>query len=249
MYKASVIMNTWNQENKGWLQEAIDSYLNQDNVEIQLIISTVAGDTSMDVLKSYGSKIDICLNEKPCIFSQINKAFKMVKNPWICYAASDDVALPNKVYDEIKYCIDNDAKVCCSSFYKTDEKLNLGTQFKVQDKFRIETLLKGCYISDCSMIHESIWAKYGPFDIKMDNMAFWDFWIRIGSEESKAFTFNKDATWLYRQHSSARHTKRVGNEKKIIKREAARKRMMRKHVNLLKKHNLENLLKIDHYKT
>ena len=52
MYKASVIINTLN-DREDWLREAVDSYLQQENVEIQLIVSTIEDDSSLSVLKDY----------------------------------------------------------------------------------------------------------------------------------------------------------------------------------------------------
>ena len=84
--------------------------------------------------------------------------------------------------------------------------------------------------------------------METENMAHWDFWIRVATDHPDVFMLNEEPTWLYRQHSAARHAKRVGNKDKILKRENARKKMLKKHQKLLKKYNLESLLTIDLYK-
>ena len=246
MHKVSVIMNTWN-ENPQWLKEAAESYLQQKNIIIQLIVSTVKGDPSISLLKNY-SHIEFCINEKPDIYSQLNKACELVQYPWVAYAASDDIALPTKLFDEINMCLDNNKKICSSAFHKTDENLNIMSTYKVPENYSMVDNLRGNYVSDCALLSTDILKEYGPFDMEMDNMAHWDFWLRMATIDPDVFIFNKEATWLYRQHPNARHTKRQAQIDKIKKREAARKRMMQKHYHLLEKYNVEHLASMDYYK-
>jgi len=246
MYKASVIINTWN-ENPFWLEAAVESYLNQKNVIIQLIVSTVEGDPSLTSLKNR-PQVEFCINGRPDIYEQLNKACELIRYPWFVYAASDDVALPTKLFDEISLCLDNDKKICSSAFHRTEEDLNIVSTYKVPEKYSLVDNLRGCVVSDCALISTDILKEYGPFDMEMDNMAHWDFWLRVATIDPGVFIFNKEATWLYRQHSNARHVKREGQVDKIKKREAARKRMMQKHYHLLEKYNVEHLAVLDYYK-
>jgi hypothetical protein len=239
-------MNTWN-ENPCWLEAAVESYLNQKNVIIQLIVSTVEGDPSIALLKNY-PQLEFCINEKSGIYEQLNKACELICYPWFAYAASDDIALPTKLFDEINMCLDNNKKICSSACHKTDGDLNIISTYKVPDSYSIVDNLRGCFVSDCALVSTEILKKYGPFDEAMDNMAHWDFWLRVAIVDPNVFIFNKEATWLYRQHSNARHIKRQGQVNKIKKREAARKRLMQKHYHLLEKYGAEHLASINSYK-
>jgi len=246
MHKVSVIMNTWN-ANPGWLEDAVESYLNQKNVIIQLIVSTTEGDPSVALSKNY-PQLEFCINEKPDIYQQLNKACELIRYPWFAYAASDDIALPTKLFDEISICLNNNKKICSSAFHKTDEDLNIKSTYKVPENYSMVDNLKGNYVSDCSLLSTDILKEYMPFDESVDNMAYWDLWLRVATVDPGVFIFNKEATWFYRQHSNARHSKRRGQVNKIKKREAARKRMMQKHYHLLEKYNVENLASLDIYK-
>lgn len=247
MYTASVIINTYN-GNQSWLIDAVDSYLNQKNVDIQLIVSTVEKDPSLITLKGYSDKIDFCISDYPNIYYQTNNGLKLVKKEWFAGAAGDDIANNDKIYEEIEVCLANNKKICSSGFTITDENLKAIVKRGKQREYSLEQHLKGNFVSDCSLIHSSLLKDYGPFDLNCGNHAFWDFWIRIAKDHPEYFIFDEKSRWLYRQHSNAQHIKRSKNKRKIIKNEAEHKAMLNKHIDILKKFNSEHLLYKKKYK-
>ena len=246
MYNASIIINTYN-GNQEWLNEAVESCLGQKNVNIQLIVSTVKGDPSIRLLKKY-SKIDFCINDRPGIYLQLNNALKFIKNEWFAYAAGDDIVFNTKIYEEIEICLKNNKKICSSGFVVTDEKLNKIAKRGKNRLYSLKDNLKSNFVSDCSLIHKSVLDKFAPFSLECGNHAFWDFWIRVARKNSNYFIFDETSRWSYRQHAEAKHLKRVKDKSKIKKNEKERKIMLRRHEDLLKKFNLEHLLKINKYK-
>ena len=245
-YNASVIINTFN-GNQKWLLDAVHSYLDQKDVNIQLIISTVKGDLSLSTLSSI-SNIEFCINKQPGIYSQLNNALSLIKNDWFCYAAGDDIAVKTKVKDEIDSCNRRGSKICASGFFITDLHLNEIRRCGTNMSYDISEHLSRNMISDCALIHTSLIKKYGPFDLRCGNHGFWDFWLRVGKEHPEYFLLEETPRWHYRQHSEAKHAKRAKNIKKIEKNERERKLMLNKHIDLLKKYNKMNLLKITKYK-
>ena len=83
MKTVSVIMNTYN-EREDYLRKAIESYLSQEKVKVQLIVSTVEGDKNINILQEY--KCNIALLEKERhpgkspvgSYMQINQALLLV---------------------------------------------------------------------------------------------------------------------------------------------------------------------------
>lgn len=255
MYKASVIINTLN-DREDWLREAVDSYLQQENVEIQLIVSTIEDDSSLSVLKDYPN-IDFCVTKKyehsqskSPRYYQLNNAMKLAKHPWWCFAAGDDVALPNKIFKEISMCLEHDSNICSSAIYKTDEQLNITSTTQMPEKYLgLSKHLAGNFVADCSLINIDLWREFGPFDTSLEQMAHWDFWLRVFSVyDENLIVFNSEPTWLYRIHDKCVHQRDRKSKQRAQHREASRKRMMQKHYHLLENYNVEHLATQDIYK-
>lgn len=228
MNNATVIINTYNQGRQDWLKQAIDSYINQNNVDLHIIVSTVENDPCLSLLEQYNN-IQVVLNKQPGIYTQLNEAIQHVSTDWFAYAAGDDVSLPNKICTEIDQCIQTGAKICCSAFHHTDSNLQTTSLYNVVSEYSLNRLYSGCYISDCSLIHKDILDEFMPFDVNVGNHAFWDLWIRVGKKYGKdVFCFNKTPTWLYRRHSEQNSNRT--NSKHLLNEQ-------QKHI-LYKKHNL-----------
>jgi glycosyltransferase involved in cell wall biosynthesis len=246
MDNASVIINTFN-GNQKWLLDAVMSYVNQLDINVQIIISTVVGDKSIETLKEIPG-VEFCINKKPGIYSQLNNALPLIKNEWFCYAAGDDIAVETKVRDEINACKSSGAKICASGFFITDSNLKETNRYGTDMKYDISEHLSRNMISDCALMHSSLIKRYGPFDPSCGNHGFWDFWLRIGKEHPEYFLLDKTPRWHYRQHSDAKHAARKRDSAKIDKNERERKVMLKKHLDLLKKYGKEKLLKVRKYK-
>ena len=204
-YKASIIVCTF-KGNQTHLKEAVRSYLYQTDCDIQLIISTVDGDQSLNTLLGYD--VDIVTQKTPSIYGQLNNATKYIKNDWWCYMSGNDVALPNKLKDEISLCESKKKKICYSAYNVVDENLNFIRTNQFQDSYSFEKNLEGNFIADTSLIHKSVSDVYLPFSSEFDNLGYWDFWLRIGKEHSDWFVYNPNPTWNYRVNNDSRHIKR-----------------------------------------
>ena len=229
-YKASVIINTIKEDKKN-LQLAIDSYKNQKNVDMQIIISTIIGDPAVDL--AHKNKVQVYINDKPGIYYQLNNALKIVKNEWFCYASGNDVAMPNKLWLEISKCIATKKKICYSNFYHTNETFKVIKQTTFYD-YDIRKHLQGNFVNDCATIHFSILKKYAPFSLKWGNHAYWDFWLRVYAGEGNIFCFNSIPTWKYRISSKSSHVIRAKNAKARKANRQLRYKMIRHHMNILK---------------
>lgn len=220
MIDVSIIMNTY-KENPKYLKEAIEGYLNQKNINIHLIISTVENDCSIEFIKNNynDNRIELCITKKinhtpGCegIYTQLNNATKYIKGEWFCYASSNDVPLLDKIEKEISMCKKYNKKICYSCFYVTDDKLKI-IKKKVFYPFNKIRLLKGNFVSDCSLIKSELLKKYLPFKTSNYNCGFWDLWLRIASKEGNVFIYNTNYSFYYRQTSKSAHTHRTLQQK------------------------------------
>lgn len=208
-YKASIIVCTF-KGNQIHLEEAVRSYLNQTDCDIQLIISTVEGDESLRTLADYD--VVFVTQKTPSIYGQLNNATKYIENEWWCYMSGNDVALPNKLRDEISLCIIHNKKICYSAYNVVDGQLKFVRKLEFLNSYSFEKNLEGNFIADTSTIHKSVSDAYLPFSMEFDNLGYWDFWLRIGKEHSDWFIYNPNSTWNYRVNEQSRHQKRKKDE-------------------------------------
>lgn len=224
-YDASVIINTYRNSDNN-LEEAIKSYLNQHGVNMQLIISTVKGDSSIKLAEKYN--LECCISDKPGIYEQLNKALSLIKNDYFAYASGNDVAYPNKMFDEIDHCVKANKMVCYSGFDYANADLKVYAT-KIFHDYNYERHLKGNFVNDCATIHKSMLDKYAPFKLEFKNHAYWDFWLRIFEGEGNVFVYNPNPTWIYRVSNKSSHVIRSKDEKKIQENNESRIKMLSTH--------------------
>jgi len=224
--KVSVVMNSYNEKPK-YLIEAIESYLNQKDVIVELIVSTVRGDSCIDICKKYPLKLVI--NEVPGIYSQLNAGMKAATGDWITYASSNDKALDTKLIDEVNMCINNNKEVCYSSFYKCDPTLNVKSTMKFSP-YNYETHLKGNFVSDCALFSKRLLDKYLPFEEEYGNFAYHSFWLRVFEGEGDVFVYNDNPTWLYRINNKSRHIKKQSDKSLLALENTQRENMLKAHL-------------------
>lgn len=223
----SVIMNSFN-EAEYKFHRAVNSILNQNNVKVQLLLSTVKNDNSIQWSKSYD--IEVIINETPGIYEQINATLPHIKGNYVAYSSSNDVMLSDKFSLEKNKLKEANKKVCYSAFYSTDENLEIIKTLKFKD-YDYLTHLRCNYVSDCALVEYSLFRKYTPFVLKYGNHAFYDLWLRIYEGEGDVFCYNDIPTWKYVISQSSQHIKREKDELKKKINEENRAFMLSFHKN------------------
>lgn len=110
----SIIIVVYNGAN--FIGGAIESVVNQDYPNLELIIiDGNSSDETMEIVKNYGTKIDIVLSEPDRgIYDAMNKGLILSRGDWIYFLGSDDELISNTVISSIfcDKCIDlNDADI------------------------------------------------------------------------------------------------------------------------------------------
>lgn len=227
----SVIMNTF-REKPDYLQDAVLSYVKQRNVNIQLIISTVENDPSIEFVRKKFSEeiyakdnlldhIEFCISTKKehpgrgiaGIYYQLNKATTLIKGEWFCYASSNDVAIITKCEQEIDACTEAKKSICYSAYAKVDARLK-NMRPVTFHSFNYLKLLKGNFISDCSLIRTELLREFLPFDDRYYNCGFWDLWLRVYNAKGNVFIYSPIISFLYRITPESTHIQR---EKEVAK--------------------------------
>lgn len=239
--KVSIIMNTYN-EKPPFLLQAIESYLSQIGVDVQLIISSVEDDSNINLIMSaYGNKVDLVIMMKKDhpgrsprgSFKQINNAFGVVEGDWFAFASSNDYASDDKCIREIDICEKKGKLICYSNFHHVDERsrIKLTTYFP---PYKVEKHLDGNFVSDCSLVKTELIRKYMPFrSEELGNYAYWDLWLRIYKEEGDVFALGLKPTWFYRQLKNSMHIERKNDDEETKRYAQQRKDFINMHKKLL----------------
>ena len=232
----SVIMNTYN-ENKLYLIQAIEAYLNQEKINVQLIISILENDNNLNFIKKKYPEINLCISTKiehpgrgvKGIFYQLNKATKFIKHNWFCYASSNDVVMTNKLYRELSLCKTYNKLVCYSNYITTNENLKI-IKRNIFPAFDYKTLLKGNFINDCALINTNLLRECLPFDNTFNNCGFWKMWLEIYVKYGDVFCYNRQHAFYYRQDKNSMHRQRLKNKKKMDLYQKTKSRMIFTHL-------------------
>lgn len=236
--RVSVVMNTLN-EKPEYLIKAIESYLNQVGVEVELIVSTVKGDKSVKLIKdNYPDVKIVTLTKKEHssngerspigAYLQLNNALKHVTGKYFCYASSNDYAKPNKLMSESNILERTNKKICYSAFEYVTDSGEITNRFRVRE-YDYASHLIGNFVSDCSMISTELLRKYTPFDLSVKNLGFWDMWLRVYKGEGDVFVNNPKPTWCYRQHKTSMRAIRLADPEKQKQELADREEMLNRH--------------------
>ena len=229
MKYSTTLINSYN-DNQKMLRRSVESCLSQDKVKVQIILSTVRGDLAIDTVRKISKDIDIVINDKPSIYKQINNALPLVKYDWFSFFSGNDIALKNKMRDEIDLCRGK-KKVCYSSYLKCRNGSDVKkAKFTGYCDYNYKKHLKGNFVSDVAVMHKSILDKYSPFREKFDKFAFYDLWLRICEGEGESvFVYNSKPTWLYLIDKNSLHQSRRRDEKRKLKFKLYRKFMLSHH--------------------
>lgn len=235
MEHVTVIMNSC-KEKPEYLKAAIESYLNQLDVKIQLIVSTIENDPCIKYIQTNYPSVGLCifpLSEHPGrspqgSFLQINRALPMMKGDWFCFASSNDTALPQKCRIETRLCILSGNEICYSAYNfitadGTHRRKQLFFNYDYQKHF------KGNFVSDCAMMSKRIVDKLLPFKVEYNNYAYWDLWLRAYEAYGNCFVYNSHPTWNYRTLANSMHIQRKKSSRKIAQTLRDRDNMLEAH--------------------
>lgn len=228
----TVIMNTYN-ENPIYLKQAIESYKTQKDV--QIIISTLEDDSNLKIYDNGYVDVVVFSSKKnhpgKCpkgSFYQLNRALEFIKGDYVCFASSNDVSLPKKLSMEQEMCI-NGKKVCYSSYIKTNANLKNRKLITFHD-YDYKRHLQTNFVSDCTLIETELFLKYTPFDLELNNYAYWNLWLKIYQGEGNVFVYNPKPTWLYRQDEDSMHIKRRKDPTLVRKHKLDKAKMLSQYI-------------------
>lgn len=117
MKKITIILCIYNAE--AYLHDALDSIVNQSiDIDEIIVIDDGSTDNSSPIVEEYISnkynKISLYKQSNKGLTVSLNKAIKISSGDYIVRMDADDISLPNRIEETIKYIEDNDLDSACT---------------------------------------------------------------------------------------------------------------------------------------
>lgn len=179
--KISVIMSVYNGEK--YLREAIESILNQTFTDFEfLIVNDGSTDGSSEIIQSYQDERARLINNEQNIglTKSLNKAIRQARGEYIARQDADDISLPNRFEEQIKY-FDRHPEVALlgTSVYKIDKQGKVVGRIIVPAK-PSGNLLKGNQFSHGStMFKREVVDRLGGYNELFRYCQDYELWGRI----------------------------------------------------------------------
>ena len=180
--RVSVIIPTYN---RGWIiEEAIDSVLNQDFSDFELIVvDDGSDDNTREILGAYANAITVLHQPNRGVSAARNRGIAEASGQLIAFLDSDDLWLPGKLTTQVKFFEEN-----ADAMINQTHEIWLRNGVRVNPKKRhhkfsgmiFERSLALCLVSPSAvMIRKSLFDIIGLFDERLPACEDYDLWLRI----------------------------------------------------------------------
>jgi len=182
--RISIVTPSFNQGK--FIRQTIDSVLEQDYPNLEyMIIDGGSTDNTIEILQSYGNRINWVSEKDQSQADAINKGLSMTSGEILAYINSDDCFLPD-VFDLVAQEFSQTGCLWLSGDYRIVDQDSREIQgfivgykrfWRKFSSKRVLSLLN--YIVQPSTFwHRDIWNLIGPFDINLRYVMDYDFWMR-----------------------------------------------------------------------
>ncbi|MDH3877469.1 MAG: glycosyltransferase [Desulfobacterales bacterium] len=178
----SVIIPTYN---RGWVvQEAIDSVLDQDFRDYELIVvDDGSDDNTREILGAYGKAITVLQQSNRGVSAARNRGIAEAAGRLIAFLDSDDLWLPRKLTTQVKFFAEN-----ADAVINQTQEIWIRNGVRVNPKKRhhkfsgmiFERSLALCLVSPSAvMIKKCLFDAVGVFDEQLPACEDYDLWLRV----------------------------------------------------------------------
>ncbi len=208
----SVIIPTFNCED--YIEEAIDSVLNQTYRKIEIIVvNDGSTDDTQEVLKKYGHKIILINQTNAGAPFARNRGLEIARGKYITFLDSDDIWQKSKIEKQVYYLErnknvglvycdwdmlikDNTGKFIHQDQSPAHSYVKYNTSGWIYNQLLFDSTLN----TSCVMIRDSIIKKVGKFNTKYLSGQDYDYWFRI-SRLTQVYKLDEKLA-SYRQHEN-----------------------------------------------
>ena len=210
MSKVSVIIPNYN--NAKYLGEAIDSALDQQGVELEVIVvDDGSTDDSRAIIESYGDRIRVVSQGNDGACAARNKGLSVASGEYIKFLDSDDILLSSVLAEQhaqSRALLEGSGKcIVYGNAIVTDQNRAILTPLyfsKTEDgqEATVEEMIGRSPLISMPLHRASLLRAVGGFDPRMPAGQEYDLHLRLYFHGAR-FIFQSTVCFEYRQHASA----------------------------------------------
>lgn len=187
-----------------YIKQAIDSVLNQDYPNIELIVlDDGSTDNTPEVLAGYGNQFFWESQKNMGQASTLNKGWRMAKGEILAYLSADDLLLPQATRKSVKCLLDHPDAVLCYGDFRLIDSESRAIRNVVAPEYNYRDMVTrficapgpGAYFWNSAFINTDGW------DSSFRQYPDYDYWLRLGllgsfvhiSEQLAAFRVHEDS--------------------------------------------------------
>jgi glycosyltransferase involved in cell wall biosynthesis len=186
--KVSIIIPVYNAEQ--YLDECITSVLEQTYKDIEIIaVNDGSKDRSLEVLEKYSDKIKIIDKKNGGTPTALNAGIRIMTGEWFKWLSADDVLLKHAIMSLVqeaeKLGPASKDTIFYSNYNLVDHSSNIVGKFiepnyNSLSNFERNIILLDNYYGNgtTSLIHKSLFDKFGLFDEHIGFQEDYEFWLR-----------------------------------------------------------------------
>ena len=177
----SIIIPTYNYA--GYLDEAIQSVLNQDYPNVELIvIDDGSTDNTRDVLEKYTGRFYWETQNNMGQASTLNKGWQMSKGEILGRLSADDVLLPNAVSTTTRHLLENPDAVLAYCDYDLVDEGSSTLQRVIAPEMHYRDMIAKCVCppGPGAFFTREAYLAAGPWNNTLNQTLDYEFWLRLG---------------------------------------------------------------------
>ena len=208
----SVVMPSYNSEK--YIKDSIESVLNQTYPYWELlIVDDCSTDETVEIIKGFhDERIRLFQNEvnSGAAVSR-NLALREAKGKWIAFLDSDDLWLPSKLEEQIKFMHDNNYNFSYTDYRVCNNGVLTNKVITAPNKITFKKIKHYCYVATLTVMYD--YEKVGLIqiaDIKKNND--YAMWLRV-LPKTNGYRYPRPLS-VYNKHEQSISS---GNKLKLIK--------------------------------
>lgn len=166
-----------------YLEEAIESALQQDYPNIELIVlNDGSTDNTLDILQKYTGQFHWETHSNIGQAQTLNKGWEMSQGEILSYLSADDVLLPNAVSTSIKYLLEHqDILMTYCDYNLIDAGSHVIRPVKAPDYNYFDLAVKFvCQPGPGAFFRRKLFELAGGWNSDLKQIPDYDFWLRAG---------------------------------------------------------------------
>jgi glycosyltransferase involved in cell wall biosynthesis len=205
-----------------YIDQAIDSVLNQTYPNIEIILVNDGSTQFLDKLEPYMENIRYIEKENGGTATALNVGIKSSFGEYFAWLSADDIFKHDKISKQINLLLSNNGYFCNTSYSLINTKNQITSilqGFNFPKKIYLaNTLIKGCIINGSTvMINMDVFRSIGNFDESLRYTHDYDLWLRMLPHYE--FDYIHEDLLLYRIHDemgSKKNVKQIEKEIKLV---------------------------------